>query len=92
MAVDIVASRMKGQVGYGDTSDTTPSSIRKGETIKRSAISQSIISADGSVSANAGDWQTRPVSAEQKVPTTPTMRSRNGEGGTIPSVTNRPKK
>jgi hypothetical protein len=88
MAIEIVGSKMRSDADYGQGGSDTPSSIRKGETIKRSAVAKSIIAADGAVSAAAGDWQTRPVSADQAVPTTRGMRSRNvasgSPGGTVP--------
>jgi hypothetical protein len=74
MVEEIIGSKMRAEVGYGDTADGTPSSIRKGERIKRSSVSKSIIAAHGGVSANPGDWQTRPISLAQAVPTHPGLK------------------
>jgi len=87
MSIEIVGSHLKSQAAYGETSDATPSSIRKGETIKRSAFAKSVI-AENSVSANAGDWQTRPVSSEMAVSAHAGMSKRGvasgSPGGAVP--------
>jgi hypothetical protein len=74
MAQEIIGSKMHAEVGYGDTADGTPSSIRTGDTIKRSSISKSIIAAGGSVSANPGNWQTRPVVSDEALSAHPWMK------------------
>jgi len=90
--IAVVGSKMKPEAFYGQGGDDSPSSIHPGSPpIKRSKFAKSVISDQGGpVNPHAGeDWQTRPVSAEQAVPVTPGMRNRNGEGGVIPSVTDR---
>ncbi len=72
---------MKADNGYGQNGFSGSSSDLPGQ---RTKIVSPVAGPD--VNASAGDWQTRPVSAEQKVPTTPTMRSRNDEGGKIPAA------
>jgi hypothetical protein len=89
MAIEIIASHMKADAKYGQGGSDTPSSIRPGETIKRSDVAKSIIAADGSVNAAAGDWQTRPVSADQAVATNPGAKGRTSvtdgsPGGRVP--------
>jgi hypothetical protein len=89
MAIEIVGSKMRSDAFYGQGGSDTPSSIRKGETIKRSEVAKSIIAADGAVNAAPGDWQTRPVSADQKVATNPGAKGRTSvtdgsPGGRVP--------
>ena len=85
MVQEIVGSHLKSQSAYGETSDATPSSIHPGSPpIKRSAFAKSVIAAEGSVSAAPGDFQTRRVSSEQKVPTTPGMLNPNASPARVP--------
>jgi len=79
MAIDVVGSKMKPENGYGQNGFTGPSSDTPGKHTTSGFLPDT-------AKADAGDWQTRPVSPEQKVGTTPTMRSRNDEGGKIPST------
>lgn len=91
MAIEIVGSHLKAQAGYGETSDATPSSIRKGDpAIKRSAFAKSVIAADGAIDPTGkGDFQTRPISSAAAVPVHPGSRNRSHEGGTVPAQTAR---
>jgi hypothetical protein len=88
MAVEIIASHMKAE-SLGTQSDDGSTSLLPGHSVKRGSIAKKLV-AGPAVNPHAGeDWQTRPVSAEQAVPTTPGMRNRSHEGGVIPSVTDR---
>jgi hypothetical protein len=87
MAIDVVGSKFNSATGYGDTSALTPSSIRKGEKIDRSKIAQSIVASDP-VTAGAGDWQTRNVSAAPAVPTNPGTKGAS-VGERVPASTQR---
>jgi hypothetical protein len=78
MAIDVVGSHMAPEAFTGQNGGLNPSSIKKGEKIPRSTVAKSIISADGSVSAAPGDWQTRSVSSAQVVPTKLGMERRQG--------------
>jgi hypothetical protein len=92
MADEIIASRLIAHVGYGDQADQTPSSlpIDKLDTIKRSPISKSIRKASGVVRVPpADDWQTRPVSSAQAVPTNPGAKGRSEAVAKIPLTNNR---
>jgi hypothetical protein len=70
---------MKSDNGYGQNGFAGPSSDTPGKHTTSGFLPQATVP----VGVNP---QTRPVSAEQKVPTTPTMRSRNDEGGKIPAA------
>jgi hypothetical protein len=85
MTEDILGSRMRSNALYGQNGSDQKSSIRAGETIKHSAIAQSIV-VNNPVSADVGEWQTRKLS-DDKVPVHPASRSRNGEGGKVPPST-----
>jgi hypothetical protein len=67
----------------GQNGGKNPSSIKTGEKLPRSTVAKSIIAADGSVSAAAGDWQTRPVSSAQAVPRNPGTKGPS-KSGTVP--------
>jgi hypothetical protein len=71
---------MKPENGYGQNGYAGPSSDLPGQHTTTGFLPQVTLP------ASDADWQTRKVSAEQKVPTTPTMRSRNDEGGKIPAA------
>ena len=58
-----ISSHIKIETGYGDTASTQSPSLLPGQKIKRTKIAQSIVAADGSVSADPGTWQTRKISA-----------------------------
>lgn len=79
---------MRAEAFYGQGGNDQASSLLPGEQVKRGTVAKKIMAAP--VVARAGDWQTRAVSADQKVKTTRGMRSRNGEGGTVPSRTAHP--
>ena len=82
-------SKMRTDAFYGQNGSAQPSSIRKGETIKRSQVGKSIIAADGSVSATAGQgFQTRDV-GKSKLKASPTMKNPNSSPVKIPSAVNR---
>ena len=84
----IDGSKMRTDAFYGQNGSAQPSSIRKGDTIKRSQVGKSIIAADGSVSAAPGDWQTRDC-GPNKVKAGPTMKSPNRPGDKVPSKVSR---
>ena len=86
--VEIVGSHMKAEAFTGQNGGKNPSSIKIGEKLPRSTVAKSIIAADGSVSAAPGDWQTRPVSSAQAVPTHPAMKGA-AKGATVPAATSR---
>ena len=91
MAEDIVGSHMRPKLGYGDAASGVNSSIRKGEVIDRSPIGKALVDAMGpdptAAATEAGnDWQTRPVSSAQAVPTHPGMRSRQHSGESVPAA------
>jgi hypothetical protein len=92
MATDIVGSRMRSDAFYGQNGSAQPSSIRPGDpAIKRSQVAESILAANnarGMTKPDAPDWQTRKISAAP-IKASPTMRSRSGEGGKIPTSLNR---
>jgi hypothetical protein len=77
--IDVVGSHMAPEAFTGQNGGLNPSSIKKGEKIPRSTVAKSIIGSDP-VTAGAGDWQTRPVSAAPAVATNP------GARGVSPSV------
>lgn len=92
MAIDVVGSKMKPDNGYGQNGYAGPSSDLPGQ---RTKINSPVAGPDmlepseiKSFRENAG-WQTRPVAAEQKVPTTKGMRSRSNTGETVPTTTMR---
>lgn len=65
MAEEIVGSRFRAEVGYGDCANLQPSSLLPGDTIKRSTIAKTLqpvapVNAKAAVVAN----ETRTVSAE----------------------------
>src|ERR1035437_3236522 len=62
---EIKASRLKARAGFGTNGDPTPSSVPAGTKTK--LIEPSVAPPDAG--AAAGDWQTRPVSSKQAVPT-----------------------
>jgi hypothetical protein len=81
MATDVVGSKMASKNGYGQNGYSGASSDTPGQHTTSGFLPQATLPAD---------WgQTRPVSPEQKVPTTKGMRSRNDEGGKIPAVNTR---
>jgi hypothetical protein len=81
MAIDVVGSKMKSDNGYGQNGYSGSSSDLPGQHTTSGFLPQATVPAD---------WgQTRPMSAEQKVPTTKGMRSRSGEGGVIPAANTR---
>jgi hypothetical protein len=84
----IDGSKMRTDAFYGQNGSSQPSSIRKGETIKRSQVGKSIVAADGSVSASPGDWQTRDC-GPSKLKSSPTMHSPNKAGDKVPSKVSR---
>jgi hypothetical protein len=89
---DIITHGLQAEAKTGQNGGLNPSSIHPGDKpLALSKFAKSVISDQGGpVNPHAGeDWQTRPVSAEQAVPTTPGMRNRSHEGGVIPSVTDR---
>jgi hypothetical protein len=89
MAIDVLGSRMRADAYYGQGASAQPSSIRKGETIKRSQVAESILASDV-VKANPrpdANWQMRDVKPDAGVPVHPASRSR-GEGGTVPKSLN----
>jgi hypothetical protein len=94
MVEEIVGSHMRSDAFYGQNGSAQPSSIRKGDApVKRSAVVKSIIAPDGAVNPKAEmDFQTRPVSAEQKVPTTFGMKNPNANPERIPNTNSRPVK
>ena len=75
-------------VGYGQNGYNGPSSLTPAQARKVSKTYASL--ASDSTNATAAPWadQTRTISAKP-IKTTPTMRSRNGEGGKIPTSLNR---
>jgi hypothetical protein len=89
MAILIDGSKMRTDAFYGQNGSAQPSSLQPGDTIKRSAVAKSIIAADGSVSANPPNNQTRPVSPDQKVKTTPGMKNPNVSPAKVPGKVNR---
>jgi len=84
---------MRSDAYYGQNGSDQKSSVTKNDPpIKRSAVARSIIAADGSVNPNAGkDFQTRPVSSAQAVPTNPGTPARSASG-TVPKSLDRAKK
>jgi len=83
MSEDILGSKLPADNGRGQNGDTTPSSTYAKTLPPIADVSPP------NASAAAGDWQTRPVSSAQAVPTHPASRSRNGEGAKVPAKTNR---
>ncbi len=77
-----IGSRERANNAYGQNGYHGPSSDLPGQTTRMNRD----FGLPADPSASAGDWQTRKVSKEA-YPTTPTMRSRSGEGGTIPNAT-----
>ena len=80
---------MKPDNGYGQNGFSGPSSDLPGQRTKIvSPVAGPDVLEPSEIKRQREDagWQTRSVSSEQKVPTTPTMRSRNGEGGKIPDA------
>jgi hypothetical protein len=77
MAIDVVGSKMKPEDGPGQNGFDDPSSDLPGEHTVSGFLP--------SVSVPVSDWQTRPVSAEQKVPTTFGMKA-PGEAAKIPAA------
>ena len=81
-STEFVGSHLKSKNGYGQNGFQGASSDTPGEHTTSGFLSQS--------SVPVSDWQTRPVSPEQKVPTAHAMRSRVGNassgspGGPIP--------
>jgi hypothetical protein len=63
MAEEIITHGLIAEAKTGQNGGLNPSVIKTGEKLPRSTVAKSIIAADGSVSANPGDWQTRNVSA-----------------------------
>jgi hypothetical protein len=84
MTEEIVGSKMKPNNGYGANGFTGAASLLPGEKVKRNSIAQGIVAADP-VTAGAGDWQTRPVSTEQKVPTAFGHKNPNADPAKIPA-------
>ena len=79
--IAVVGSKMRPEAYAGMNGDPSASSLLPGQTVKRGTVAKKIM-AGPAVTAHAGeDWQLRPVSAAQAVPTTPGIRNRNGEGG-----------
>jgi hypothetical protein len=70
-----VGSHLKANVGYGTGGDPNSSSLEPGQQIKRTPEGKALVGKP--VSAAPGDWQTRPVSAEQKVATAQGMKDPN---------------
>jgi hypothetical protein len=75
----IKASREKAKNGYGQVGYQGASSDLPGQHTASGFLPGATLP--------DSDWQTRPVSSEQKVPTHDSMRSRNHSGGTIPAAT-----
>jgi hypothetical protein len=84
--IDVVGSHLAPDAFAGQNGDNSSASLLPGQKVRRGKVAQSIVAADGSVSANPRDFQTRPVTSEQVVPTAHGMRSRSGEGGKIPTA------
>jgi hypothetical protein len=86
-----IGSHIKANVGYGTSGDPSASSLEPGQKIKRSPEGKVLADRmDATVpgsDANPG-MQTRTISAAPLAPAHG-MRSRSGEGGKIPSVTDR---
>jgi hypothetical protein len=78
MTQDILGSREKAQQGRGQNQDGTGSSTRA----KQLPIIPNV--APPNASADAGSWQTRVVTSEQKVPTTFGHRDRNANPAKVP--------
>ena len=95
MTIEVVGSKMKPEAFTGQNGGLNPSVQYPGDKpLPRSTIAQSIMRANKAKAPapDAPGWQTRPVSAEQKVPTTKGMRSRSvadgTPGGTVPKSLN----
>jgi hypothetical protein len=78
---EYVGSREKARNGYGQNGYQGPSSDLPGQSTRADRD----FGLPTDPSTETGDWQTRRVSAEP-YKTTPTMRSRSGEGGKIPDA------
>lgn len=91
MATEVVGSHLAPMNGYGQNGYPGPSSDLPGQHTK---VGGSIAPPDPDASIIAvttnfredANWQTRNVTPDQKVPTKGTMRSRSGEGGTVPDA------
>jgi hypothetical protein len=70
---DILGSKLPADNAYGQNGFSGASSDLPGE---RTTISKKFAPPDPKQSDIKSDWQTRAVSAEQKVPTKPGMRRR----------------
>jgi hypothetical protein len=88
MAQDIVGSHFAPDAFAGQNGDNTPSSLLPGQTVKRGKDAKSIMKGT-EVTVQTAEWQTRKVSAAQKVPTTPGMKNPNASPAKIPATTNR---
>lgn len=83
MADELIASRMKPENKYGQNGYQGPSSDTPGQHTTSGFLPQA--------SAPESDWQTRQLKGgnvnPDNVPLHSASRSRNGEGGTVPSKT-----
>lgn len=85
--IEIIGSKMKAE-SLGTQSDDGSTSLLPGHKVRHGTVAKKIM-AGPAVTADAGSWQTRPVSS-QALPTTPGMKSRQHSGETVPSATNHP--
>jgi hypothetical protein len=76
MTEEIIGSKMKSENAYGQNGYQGPSSDNPGEKTATGFVPQSSVPNDG--------WQTRPVSAEQKVPTTFGTKNPNANPAKVP--------
>lgn len=91
MAIEVVGSQMAPKNGYGQNGFQGPSSDTPD---RRTKIGGPLSPPDPDAATVAvarnfredANWQTRTVTTDQKVPTKGTMRSRSGEGGTVPDA------
>ncbi len=84
MSEDILGSNLPADNARGQNGDTSPSSTYA-KTLQPIADV-----APPNASANAGDWQTRPVSSAQAVPTHPGAKGRAPKSGETVPANSRP--
>ncbi len=85
---DILGSKLPAKNGYGQNGFSGASSDLPGKRTKRSA-SAGVAPPDPKPSDIKSDWQTRPVSAAQKVPTTRGARNVNANPVKVPAANSR---